>query len=359
MLQTATTTRARPITVTLFERADTLRQQQRWCRFAQTQDKSQQPLDPRWLWALSRGLHHRPYMIEATCDNRTVGILPLALVKSALFGRFLVSLPYINSAGVLAENEEAATALITRAVQLADTLDVRYLELRHQREYNHTALAHQLTSKVHMRLALPTTADALWKALKPKVRNQIRKGQQHELTVHWGGEELLNDFYNVFCRNMRDLGTPVFGRDLFRSILETFRNDAELCCLKLAGRPVAAALLIHTGDTTEVPSASSLRRFNHTNANMLMYWHLLQRAIERGSEVFDFGRSSAESGTYRFKKQWGAQPTPAVWQYYLRKGRMNDMRRENSKYDRFVSVWQRLPVSLTRAIGPKIVRGIP
>jgi hypothetical protein len=92
---------------------------------------------------------------------------------------------------------------------------------------------------------------------------------------------------------------------------------------------------------------------------MLLYWELLKRSIERGQQVFDFGRSSRDSGTYRFKKQWGARPSQAEWQYYLRAGKVTDMRTDNPRYQRLIRIWQRLPVRLTRLLGPAIVRGIP
>jgi len=158
---------------------------------------------------------------------------------------------------------------------------------------------------------------------------------------------------------MRDLGTPVFSRRLFESILLQFPGSAELCVVRSRALPVAAALLVHGCGASEVLSASSLRSHNSTCANMLMYWHLLERAIRRGQRVFDFGRSSLQSGTFVFKRQWGAEPEPAVWQYYVRKGTVGDMRPDNSKYQRLISLWQRLPVPLTRWIGPAIVRGIP
>jgi len=315
--------------------------------------------DPRWVSALCSGLRHKPYVLFAERGDRLVGVLPLAFVKSFLFGRFLVSLPYVNSGGVIAENSSAAVALIDRAVKLADELDVRYLELRHEVEVEHPKLACKVTSKVHMRLALPSSSEKLWKGFTPKVRNQIRKATNHGLSVHWGGAELLGGFYAVFSRNMRDLGTPVFGRGLFNSILMQFREHAELCIVRLGQRPIAAGLLVHGRGITEVPSASSLRRWNSTNANMLMYWHLLRRAIERGQNVFDFGRSSLDSPTFRFKKQWGALPHAAIWQYYVRNGTVGDMRPDNSRYQQIIKIWRRLPVGLTRLIGPLVVRGIP
>jgi FemAB-related protein (PEP-CTERM system-associated) len=170
---------------------------------------------------------------------------------------------------------------------------------------------------------------------------------------------LLPEFYAVFSENMRDLGTPVFGRKLFRAILGQFPERAEFCVVRAGERPVASALLLHGWGITEVPSASSLRAYSSTCANMLMYWHLLERAVQRGQATFDFGRSSQDSNTYRFKRQWDATPYPAEWQFYARQGGVAEMRTENPKYRRFIRIWQRLPVGLTRLIGPVIVRGIP
>jgi len=314
---------------------------------------------PGWLVVLARGLGHTPYCLEAVEDEVTRGWLALSYLNSLLFGRFLASLPYLNSAGVLADDDATAGLLIDRAVELADRLGVRRLEVRHEHALKHPKLAHSRTDKVHMRLDLPGTVQTLWAGLKANVRNQVRKGQKNELTVAWGGHDLLSDFYAIFSRNMRDLGTPVYGRSLFAAVLDQFPSRAELCVVRQDKTSVAAALLLHGWGMTEVPSASSLRSHNHTCANMLLYWHLLERAVQRGQDVFDFGRSTPGTGTYSFKKQWGASPMPAEWQYYLRTGGIGDARPDNPRYQRLIRIWQRLPVCLTRLLGPFIVRGIP
>jgi FemAB-related protein (PEP-CTERM system-associated) len=210
-----------------------------------------------------------------------------------------------------------------------------------------------------MRLTLPSSDEELDASFKSKLRSQVKKSRSYGATVHFGGSELLDEFYRVFAHNMRDLGTPVFSRTLFAEILQHFRGDAELCVVRSENRPIAGGILVHSRGVTEVPSASSLREFNRTGANMLMYRHLLSRAIERGSHTFDFGRSSEDSGTYKFKAQWGAVPHPATWQYYVRKGDPNDMRPDAGGKQRLVELWQKLPVELTKWIGPPIVRGIP
>jgi FemAB-related protein (PEP-CTERM system-associated) len=213
--------------------------------------------------------------------------------------------------------------------------------------------------KVHMRLDLPPGVDALWKGLTPSVRNQVRKGQKGEFTVGWGAHALLDEFYDVFSINMRDLGTPVFGRRLFRVILEQFPGAAELCVVRDGRRAVAGALLLHGSGITEVPSASTLRTYNKSCANMLLYWHLLARAVERGQEAFDFGRSSPESGSHHFKKQWGARASNACWQFLVRRGEIASVQRENPRFVYLIRLWKRLPMRLSQTLGPLLARSIP
>ncbi len=316
-------------------------------------------LYPGMLGALERGLRHIPHCLVALEGERVLGFLALAYVRSLTFGRFLVGLPYVNSGGVVADDDDIARRLIDHAVELADHLRVRYLELRHEQPVEHPALVSRMTGKVLMRLALPATVEELWGRLASKVRSQVRKGQKNGLTVAWGGSDLLPDFYSVFSQNMRDLGTPVYGRALFRSLLRQFPGRSEICVVRGGGRAYAAALLLHGRGVSEVPSASSLRRYNNTNANMFLYWNMLERSVQRGQTRFDFGRSTQGGNTYRFKEQWGAVAAPTAWQYYIRSGDAAELRPENPRYQRLIHAWQRLPVWLTRLVGPSIVRRDP
>ena len=320
--------------------------------------------DLRWLHAVSTGLRHRPYLIAAKRQDSIVGLLPLCYVKSLLFGKFLVSLPYVNTGGPSAIRESTIDGkvrqlLIDKAVDLADQLDVRHLELRLEEEIDHPRLNEAIRTKVHMRMPLPDTPEELWTGFKAKVRNKVKKGERQGFTIEWGSEELVPDFHLVFSQTMRDLGTPVFGKALFQSIAETFQDSAEFCIVRDEKRPVAAAMLIHGEESTIVPSAASLHSMNSTNVNDWMYSHLLKRSVERGQRTFDFGRCTPDGNTFTFKKKWGAIPEPAVWQYYARKGSVTDVRPEGGKYDKAVELWKKLPLPLTRLIGPFIVRGIP
>lgn len=348
-----------PPTISLHRGAPKADVVRRWNLLAQELGVTSPSRRLEWLNILRDGLGHEPIVLEARNSDRSLGMLPLAYMRSTLFGTFLVSLPYLNIGGPLATCSNAADALVNRAVQLANDLQVKHLELRNETRITNAAFNHEITEKVHMRLELPSTADELWRSFSPKVRNQIRKAERSELSVEWGSANLLGDFYKVFSHNMRDLGTPVFSRRLFSAILVHLGPSAEVAVVRSQRVAVAAAILVHGSGMSEVPSASSLRAFNHLNGNMLLYWHMLVRSIERGQQWFDFGRSSVDSSTYRFKRQWDAKPYPAVWQYYVRSGNVAEMRPSHPKNQRRIAVWKCLPVWLTRIAGPTIVRGIP
>ena len=314
---------------------------------------------PAWLGIFQSAMGHESFALEATFGGQTFGFLPLVHVSSFLFGRFLVSLPYLNSNGAIALSTDVQVKLVERAVGLAEELEVKHLELRHERPVDHADLTAELTTKVHMRLDLPRSHEKLWKNLDAKVRNQVRKGEKGNFTATWGAADRLDEFYDVLSVNMRDLGTPVYSKRLFSDILAAFPDQAEICVMKDGAKPVAAALLLHGWGTTEVPTAASLKSYNPSCVNMLMYWQLLKRSIERGQKQFDFGRSTTDGNTFRYKKQWGATPSPATWQYAVKDGETPSLRPDNPRYERAIRLWQKLPVKLTQLIGPPIVRGIP
>jgi FemAB-related protein (PEP-CTERM system-associated) len=315
--------------------------------------------EPDIVRALSRGLGQPAYIIEARAGDEIIGMLPLILMRSILFGRFLVSLPYASWAGAVAEHEGIGHRLVDRAIELTSELDARFLELRHLRPIPYPGLTDGVADKVLMRLALAGEPGDNWKLLKSEVRTQVRKAAKNDLVVGWGGRKLLDDFYVVLANNMRDLGTPVYPKALFRSILDLNPDRAELGLVHMHGTPIAACLAIHGPGLTEIPSAAALRAYRGTAANSLLYWHAIERAIERGQTVFDFGRSTPGSPTFIFKKKWGAEPLRLVWQYHVRKGDTGAMRPENKKFQLAIELWRRLPVPVTRVLGPMIARGIP
>src|SRR5262249_38334220 len=196
--------------------------------------------------------------------------------------------------------------------------------------------------------------------LDRKVRNQVRKAEKAGLTAEHGGLELLQCFYQVFARNMRDLGTPVYGMQFFKEVLSTFPDSTRIFVVRHATRPVAASVVSWHRDVIEVPWASSLREFNPHCANTLLYWQMLRFAVERGFPTFDFGRSTPDEGPFRFKRQWGAEPHELVWEYWMSSNNgIPDISPKNPRYSRAIALWRRLPLGLTTMVGPRVARGIP
>jgi FemAB-related protein (PEP-CTERM system-associated) len=175
-----------------------------------------------------------------------------------------------------------------------------------------------------------------------------------------GGAELARGFFSVFSRNMRDLGTPVHSERFFDAIARALPQHARITLVILSGDAVAAGLSFRHAHGTEVAWASSVRSFNRFAVNMLLYWELLRQAMASGSACFDFGRSTIDSGPFRFKKQWGARAEPLHYAYWTRSGGRPDLLSPASpKYRLAVHAWRHLPLSLTRAIGPRIVKYLP
>ena len=312
-----------------------------------------------WRHLITKAFGHPTfYFMARGAQGEVRGILPLVFLKSPLFGQFLVSLPYVNYGGLIADGPEVQEALLGVASEKAKELGASHIELRHT---GGPELAWpKKDHKVSMRLDLPTRFEDLMKAFPPKLRSQVRRGEKEGMRVQVGGLEMLDDFYRVFSRNMRDLGTPVYRKEFFAAILSTFPKVATIAVVRYEGNPVATGFLYGFRHTLEIPWASSDRRYARFAPNMFLYGAVLKYACEQGYRCFDFGRSSKESGTYRFKEQWGAKPLQLQWYYWLRAGGpLPELNPQNPKYALAIRLWQQLPVSLTTMVGPMIAKYLP
>ena len=302
--------------------------------------------------------HDCYYLLARDESSIARGLLPLVHLKSRVFGSFLVSTPCFNYCGILADDAAVRTALLGKASMLATEIGASHVELRHRADFQLDLPSRQ--DKVSMQLTLPESEDELWKGFSAKLRAQIRRPQKEEATCEEGGIELLDAFYAVFSRNMRDLGTPVFPRDMFAEICDRFSERVRIFVVRLNEEPVAAGYTLGHRDTLEIPSASSLREFNRYSPNMFLYWSVLQYAIRHGYKIFDFGRTSVDSGPYRFKRQWGAEQKDLNWHYILKEG--NELPRinpDNPKYRLAVNIWRHLPMPIANILGPQVVKHLP
>jgi FemAB-related protein (PEP-CTERM system-associated) len=316
--------------------------------------------DHLWNWRhiFDQVFRHESQYLVARRGGAVSGVLPLVLFRSRLFGRFAVSVPFLNYGGVLADDAESAQALVAAARTTALTFGAQHLELRHQRRTMAELPCRQ--HKLGFSRPLPASGAELWTQIDRKIRNQVRKAQKEGLTVTAGGAELTDDFYVVFAQNMRDLGTPVYSRRLFSETLRLFPDRARVFTVRQQDRILAAAITLTFRDTVLVPWASSLRDARHLCPNTLLYWTMLEHAANSGARVFDFGRSSPGGGVNQFKLQWGATPRPLHWEYVLlRRTEVPDQGPSNPKFQTAIRAWQWLPIWVANGLGPHIVRSIP
>lgn len=314
----------------------------------------------QWGWhrVIERAFGHETCYLAARRGGAVVGVLPLALIRSWIFGSRAVSLPFLNYGGVLAHDGQVAQALLEGASAVARARGATYLELRHfSQTFPQLPAKHH---KVTMLLPLARDEKTAWAALDGKVRNQVRKAEKSGLTAAVGGAERLDDFYRVFAVNMRDLGTPVYSRGFFEQMFEWFPQSTRVYIVRDGSKPVAAGIRYIFRTTAEVPWASSLREYRSASPNNLLYWSVIREAIAENLSTLDFGRSTPNEGTYHFKKQWGAQPLPLCWEYVLLgRDSVPDESPRNPKYRLAIAAWKRLPVSIATRLGPHIVRSIP
>jgi FemAB-related protein (PEP-CTERM system-associated) len=311
-----------------------------------------------WAWkkAVEKAYRHRAFYLAAFNNREIVGILPLVLVKPPFARGALVSLPFCDYGGILANDDIVGHALLSRALDLASemrtVLEIRNTCVSPLIEQNERCM--QVTDKCRMVLDLPGSSEQLWTGFKSKRRSQVNKAIRDGLIAKLGKEELLADFYLVFSRNMRDLGSPVHAGKWIKAVISTYGKRVRVGVVYKDGVPVGAGIILMHGKTVTIPWASTVRDFNRYSPNMLLYWTFLEFAADHGYRVFDFGRSSPGEGTFSFKKQWGAIPFPLSW-YRIddrprRQGVVNAGRFRNAAE----SFWQRLPLSMANAMGPHL-----
>jgi len=314
---------------------------------------------PRWGEFLRNVYCLETAYLSAREGGRVRGVLPLALVGGPFPRRQLVSLPYHMYGGLLADGEGAEAALLDAATGLASDLGVGTIELRNLSPVDDSWKKRE--DKVSVLLALPEDPNTLWASFTAKVRNQCRKGEKENLVYETEPPDALEAFYGIMAVNMRRLGSPVHSRRFFASARDMFPERSRIHVVRCDGKPVAAGFTLSYREKVEIPWASALWEYNPVCANMFLYWNIIRDAILSGAKVFDFGRSTRDSGTHRFKTQWGGSEVPLYYQYWMKSGGGDEapVGTQGKAFQIASRVWCRLPLGLTRVLGPHIVRRLP
>jgi serine/alanine adding enzyme len=311
----------------------------------------------RWTWkhVFQEVFNWPAIYLMAEEGGEVRGILPLIWQK-CLLRSYLSSMPHLKGGGIVADCPEVEKLLLAAAVETAQQTNATYLELRQLGP--HTLPLVSRDDKVGAVMTVEADSEARLRLLDKKTRNLVRKSLTFGMKAEFGGAALLSQFYDVYRHNMRDLGSPVYSQHFFSEILNQFPQHTAICVARQGVETVAAALVIGFRDTVEVAWASSYRKFLNLKPNMFLYWNLLTFAADHGYKFLDFGRSGHGSGTFDFKMQWGAVPSKLHWGYWLN-NRASLPSTKPSGMQLASRMWRRLPVALTNALGPTLVRHIP
>lgn len=315
----------------------------------------------RWKRAIEESFGHQSYYLMAVeeCTDGTgsccvKGVLPCFRIKSRLFGDYLVSIPFAELGGPVADSSAVAELLLAKATELAGEQQVDYLELK-----NSTSFHGFPTKDLYFNFSreiYPESEENLL-AIPRKSRAAVRKGIKEGLHAETGGH-LLDAYYEIMARSYHNLGTPIFAKSFFRNFLRIFGGDAEVMVVFNPERkPIAGVLTFYFRDRVMPYFAGSLVEYRSLCPNDFMYWKLLERGCQRGFRVFDFGRSKADTGSFHFKKNWGFEPTPLAYQYGLiRATELPNLSPANPKYRKKIELWRKMPFALTKIIGPPLAR---
>lgn len=343
---------------TLCTRLCTTADAARWDEFLVTQPSGSFYHRFAWKDINERNFGHETFYLAAFRNDNIVGLFPLVLVNTRLFGRILCSLPFVNYGGPCSDDPGATALLLKEMVDLAGRLRADYTEIRTLQPLGDEFPA--ALHKVSMTIALQPDPDTVWNAFTSKHRTNIRRVYKDGLHVTSGHLDHLDTFYQVLAESWRQHGTPIYRRRYFADILNAFPHETKIFIAWQGKTPIAAAFNGYYRDTVEGMWAGTDGRFRNLQTSYVLYWEMIKDACERGFAHYHLGRSSIDSGGESFKKKWNAEMKQLYWNYHLPAGRaMPQLNVDNPRYRLAIEVWRRLPTRFTTLIGPPIARGIP
>ena len=176
-----------------------------------------------------------PYYILVFCKEEVCGILPLVNT-----GKAWVSLPHMSYGGILAvdefehysfkriiyelkqKNSDAGFYFFKLEENMKDNSNLAVNVFIRTIFDNHGNNFHK-TEKATSILNLPETEDLLSTKIFSNLKRKIRKAQKTRVKVQYGGEELINDFYKVYCRNIFALNSLNYSKRMISDLFITYK----------------------------------------------------------------------------------------------------------------------------------------
>ncbi|MFH1593713.1 MAG: FemAB family XrtA/PEP-CTERM system-associated protein, partial [Candidatus Omnitrophota bacterium] len=309
-----------------------------------------------WKRVLEKTFGYRAYYIYAEESGNIRGILPLFVMKNLHLKTIICSVPFGVYGGVCADNDSISEALLEEAKKITRNEGAEYMELKNVKRVNNGLQRKDLYSTFVNEL--PQHKDDCLKHYPRKARAACRKAINSGLEIETG-VHLLKECYDLFAISLRNLGSPTVPLSLFINIAKEFEENVTVLSVKHNKRTISSVLTFFFKDIAIPYYSGSLPGYLQYQPNNFMYLKLMEYAVEKGYRYFDFGRSKKDTGSYKFKELQGFKPTPLHYEYYLnRTDIMPNISPVNPKYRFAIEAWKRMPVGLTKIIGPTIVKYI-
>lgn len=311
-----------------------------------------------WKNIVEKTYKHKPVYLIAEENNKIKGVLPLFLMQNLFFGKRLISLPFGSYGGPVSDNRNIDKLLIEKAKEITIQQKLDFFELRNE----HNKIDSLKTNEVYTTLILELNQDSneVWEnKLKSNVRNKTRSSFKagFEFLID---SQYLKDFYRLYSKNMKFLGTPVHSFKFFQNLLQEFPKNFKLFLVRKDENIVSAMIILFFKDSMISAWQAADRNFLNLKPNNYLYWQTIKYGCDNSYKYFDFGRSISKSGTFAFKKAWGAKVNQLNYQYYLNKvSKMPDTSQANQKRKKFAKFWKTLPFFITNQLGPYIRRNLP
>jgi FemAB-related protein (PEP-CTERM system-associated) len=342
------------IVVNEFQVGDT----DRWDQFVLSQPEGTLFHLVAWKRAIERTFGFQSLYFYCERDGQITAIVPLFFVTNWVIGDCLHSVPFGVYGGICAADQESRDALLAHVKRLAVRKQVGHLDL-HQRNGESIPGFHTNPLYYSFTTQLEAKSETNLKKLPRDTRYMIRKGEKAGLEARHGLDQ-MRDFYGLFCESMRRLGTPVFPRALFENLSQEFGSQVDLTMIYSGVQPISGVMSFKFRDTFLPYYAGANSMAPALAANNFMYWHLMKFAAEHGFRSFDFGRSKKNTGAFHFKSQWGMKVESLNYQVYLvRRQTVPNFSPVNPKFEMATRIWRKLPLGLTKRLGPHVVRWFP
>ncbi|NKB21353.1 MAG: FemAB family PEP-CTERM system-associated protein [Alphaproteobacteria bacterium] len=309
-----------------------------------------------WKSVIERAFGHNCYFFYAERGTEIVGLLPLVHVKSLLFGNSLISTGFTVGGGPITLDSGALAALEEELLPLAERLKVDHIEYRGGNS-QHPDWAQKTNLYANFVREIDVNSEKNMLAIPRKQRAMVRKG------INAGLTSIVDDhpdrLHHIYATSVRNLGTPVFSKKLFETLLEIFGSDVDIVTIENDGAAIASVMNFYFRNKVLPYYGGGTFDARPVAGNDFMYWEVMRRAGERGFTQFDFGRSKLGTGAFSFKKNWGFEPMPLTYEYMLRKSdNIPVINPTNPKYRLFIEAWKRLPLPIAKFVGPMISRNL-